>query len=120
MNPAAAKRGDTIEATDTHLLPDSTPISLKFKGVIDSGLCDSVLIMDQPSATQDSGASNIPPHPGAFLRPPSNKGRIILGSQSVLIDDKPAARDGDMASTCNDPVDLPFGTVKASGSVCIG
>jgi uncharacterized Zn-binding protein involved in type VI secretion len=43
-----------------------------------------------------------------------------MGSPTVLINDKPAARNGDIAMTCNDPVDAPLGTVIATGSVMIG
>ncbi len=37
-----------------------------------------------------------------------------------LINGKQAARNGDTATTCNDPVDLPVGTVVAAGTVLIG
>ena len=43
-----------------------------------------------------------------------------VARRSVLIDDKPAARDGDPALTCNDPGDLPNGTVVARGTVFVG
>ena len=39
---------------------------------------------------------------------------------TVKIMGLPAARMGDMAQTCNDPADLPAGTVIASGTVLIG
>ena len=42
------------------------------------------------------------------------------GSGSVFIDDRPAARLGDKAMTCNDPADLPIGDVEADGSVLVG
>jgi len=38
----------------------------------------------------------------------------------VKINGKMAARNGDMATTCNDPVDIPSGTVMAVGTVMIG
>jgi uncharacterized Zn-binding protein involved in type VI secretion len=38
----------------------------------------------------------------------------------VLINGKPAARQGDTALTCNDPADLPAGTVVAAGTVMVG
>jgi len=38
----------------------------------------------------------------------------------VLINGKGAARTGDTARTCNDPVDLPVGTVVAASTVDIG
>jgi uncharacterized Zn-binding protein involved in type VI secretion len=43
-----------------------------------------------------------------------------MGSTTVLINGKPAARNGDTALTCNDPADLPAGTVVAVGTVNIG
>jgi uncharacterized Zn-binding protein involved in type VI secretion len=38
----------------------------------------------------------------------------------VKVNGKPAARTGDKAVTCNDPSDLPVGTVVAAGTVMIG
>jgi uncharacterized Zn-binding protein involved in type VI secretion len=38
----------------------------------------------------------------------------------VKINGKMAARNGDMALTCNDPTDLPNGQVIAVGTVFIG
>ena len=44
----------------------------------------------------------------------------VVGSATVKINGKPAARNGDKALTCNDPADLAAGTVIAVGSVLIG
>ena len=49
-----------------------------------------------------------------------NRGQIIMGSATVLINGKGAARNGDTANTCNDPADMPVGTVIAVGTVLIG
>jgi uncharacterized Zn-binding protein involved in type VI secretion len=38
----------------------------------------------------------------------------------VFINGKSAARNGDVADTCNDPADTPVGTVVAVGTVFIG
>jgi uncharacterized Zn-binding protein involved in type VI secretion len=81
--------------------------------------------MGMPAATVDSTADNVPPHiptpPGtAFQNPPKNKGTIKVGSQTVKINGKAAARMGDTAETCNDPADAPVGTVVAAGTVLIG
>ena len=43
-----------------------------------------------------------------------------MGSQTVKINGKSAARNGDVATTCHDPVDLPVGTVIGAGTVLIG
>ena len=74
--------------------------------------------MGLPAATVDSTADNTPPHiptpPGtAFQKPPANKATIKLGSPTVKINGKMAARHGDIATTCNDPADLPNGQVIA-------
>jgi uncharacterized Zn-binding protein involved in type VI secretion len=54
------------------------------------------------------------------VKPPSNRATIIKGSATVFINGKLAARSGDTAMTCNDPVDAPVGTVVAVGTVMIG
>ena len=43
------------------------------------------------------------------------------GTSVVLINGKMAARQGDMVMTCNDPADMPMGTITAgSPTVIIG
>jgi len=130
MGQPAAKQGDQITAVDTHIVvipspPGTSPLPHPFSGIINGGLSSDVNIMGQPAATVDSTADNTPPHvpspPGtSFSNPPSNKGTIMLGSPTVKINGKMAARNGDMAKTCNDPTDLPVGTVVAVGTVMIG
>lgn len=125
----AAKQGDKIIATDIHIImipspgPVPTPLPHPFMGIIDGALSQDVKIMGMPAATVDSTASNTPPHipqGGPFQKPPSNKGTIKMGSTTVKINGKMAARNGDMAMTCNDPSDIPAGTVMAVGTVFIG
>jgi uncharacterized Zn-binding protein involved in type VI secretion len=131
MGQPAAKQGDQIVATDTHIVivpgtpPTPTPLPHPFTGVINGALSSDVKIMGMPAATVGSTADNTPPHmptpPGtAFQSPPANKGTIQMGSQTVKINGKAAARNGDTAATCNDPGDLPVGTVVAVGTVLIG
>jgi uncharacterized Zn-binding protein involved in type VI secretion len=132
MGQPAAKQGDRVTATDIHivLVPSvtgavPTPLPHLFAGVITGGLSSDVRIMGMPAATVGSTADNTPIHfpmpPGAsFQKPPSNKATIQLGSPTVRINGSMAARHGDLALTCNDPVDLPVGTVIAVGTVRIG
>jgi uncharacterized Zn-binding protein involved in type VI secretion len=132
MGQPAAKLGDQVTATDIHIIlvpappgpPIPTPIPHPFTGIITSGVSTNVMIMGQPAATIGSGATNTPPHiplaPGPFQIPPTNQGTIITGSATVTINGKPAARNGDTATTCNDPAPLPAGTVVAVGTVMIG
>lgn len=129
MGQPAAKQGDTVVAVDIHILmvpspggPVPTPIPHPFNGIIDASLSSNVMIMGMPAATQGSIADNLPPHipqGSPFQKPPTNKGQIITGSPTVFINGKPAARNGDTALTCNDPADLPIGTVVAVGTVMV-
>ena len=130
MGQPAAKQGDQIVGVDTHIImipspggPVPTPLPHPFSGIIDGSLSSDVKIMGMPAATLNSTATNTPPHipqGGPFQAPPSNRGQIILGSATVLINGKGAARNGDTANTCNDPADMPVGTVVAMGTVLIG
>ncbi|XXY17058.1 PAAR domain-containing protein [Sorangium sp. So ce216] len=129
MSKPAAKQGDRVSATDTHIVmvpsgsgPVPTPTPLSFEGLIDGGLSATVLIDEQAAAVQGSQAHNVPPHVapnGTFQRPPSNEATVQTGSATVLIDDKPAVRDGDTALTCNDPADAPVGRVVVANSTVI-
>jgi uncharacterized Zn-binding protein involved in type VI secretion len=128
MGQPAAKQGDQVTALDTHLIqPPGTsppvPIPHPFSGLLDGGLSADVNVMGQPAATVDSTATNTPSHipqGGSFVSPPSNKATVLTGSATVQINGKSAARNGDTAKTCNDPADLPAGTVVAVGTVLLG
>lgn len=130
MGLPAAKQGDQISAVDIHIImiptpggPVPTPLPHPFMGIIDNNLSPDVKIMGMPAATVDSIASNLPPHipqGGPFQKPPTNKATIKMGSVTVKINGKMAAKNGDMAMTCNDPADMPAGTVIAAGTVFIG
>jgi len=128
MGQPAAKQGDQITATDIHIVmipspggPVPTPLPHPFVGVIGGSLSADVKIMGRPAAVVGSTADNTPhvPQGGPFQKPPTNRAQIIMGSPTVFINGKPAARNGDTALTCNDPVDLPVGTVIAVGTVMV-
>jgi uncharacterized Zn-binding protein involved in type VI secretion len=130
MGMPAAKQGDKVMATDIHIQmvpspggPVPTPLPSPFVGTIDGALSSDVQIEGQGAAVVGSTATNSPSHmptAGPFQKPPSNKATIQQGSNTVQINGKSAARMGDPAMTCNDPADLPAGTVIASGTVLIG
>jgi uncharacterized Zn-binding protein involved in type VI secretion len=132
MGLPAAKQGDQVVAVDIHIVmvpsaagPTPTPLPHPFAGKLNGGLSSDVKIMGKAAAVVGSTADNSPSHqptpPGTgFQKPPSNKATIKLGSPTVKINGKAAARTGDKAMTCNDPSDLPSGTVVAAGTVLIG
>lgn len=129
MKPAA-KQQDQIVAVDTHIVmipaPSGsvpTPLPHPFSGQLDGGLSDDVMIEGMAAAVEGSTATNTPAHipqGGPFQSPPADSATIEMGSSSVFINGKAAARMGDTAKTCNDPSDLPVGTVIAAGTVMIG
>jgi uncharacterized Zn-binding protein involved in type VI secretion len=130
MGQPAARFGDQVIATDVHIVmipspggPVPTPLPSPFTGIIEENVSTNVMIGGRPAATVGSIAINTPPHipeGGPFQVPPTNQGEIMMGSMTVLINKKPAARNGDTALTCNDPVPLPVGKVEAFGTVLIG
>ena len=130
MGQPAAKQGDKIIATDVHIImipspggPIPTPLPNPFNGIINDNLSTNVKIIGMFAATVGSNASNIPPHipqGGPFQKPPLNRATIQTGSATVKINGKMAARNGDIAITCNDPADAPMGTVVAISTVMIG
>lgn len=130
MGMPAAKMTDLIVAVDTHLTivpaapsPVTVPLPYPFNGIIDNSLSSDVFIMGLPAATVGSTATNTPPHIPmgiSFQNPPTNQGEIIMGSTSVMINSKAAARAGDTCKTCNDPAPLPVGVVVAVSTVFTG
>lgn len=131
MGMPAAKMGDKVVAVDTHIFlipappgpPVPTPLPSPFNGTITGNCSTNVIIEKKPAATVGSTAMNMPPHMpqgGPFQVPPTNQGQIIMGSPTVMINGKPAARNGDTALTCNDPAPLPIGKIIAVGTVMIG
>jgi uncharacterized Zn-binding protein involved in type VI secretion len=130
MGQPAAKQGDKVVGVDIHIVvmpapAPPAPLPHPFSGMLSGNLSSDVKIMGKPAAVVGSTADNVPPHiqnpPGvSFQNPPKNKATIQRGSATVKINGKPAARAGDMAMTCNDPSDVPAGTVVAVGTVMIG
>jgi len=130
LGKPAAKQGDMVTATDIHivLIPSPagsvpTPLPHPFVGTLSGDLSSDVRVMGQWVATVGSTAQNQPPHipqGGSFQRPPSNRGQILVGSATVRVNGRPAARTGDTVMTCADPVDAPNGSIVAVGTVNFG
>lgn len=132
MGKFAAKQGDQIVAVDMHIVmvpsPSGTvptPLPHPFSGMLDGNLSQNVKIEGRPAATVGSTASNQPPHiptpPGtSFQIPPQNQATILMGSGTVMINGKPAARMGDQVQTCADPVPNTSGQLIATGTVMLG
>lgn len=111
MGLPAAKMNDLIvNAGDLHVIisaASGAPVTepLPFSGAITIGTCPTVRVNGQPAAVVGSTAMNNPPHVpigGSFSVPPTNLGRIIMGSPTVRFGGQAAARAGDPCETCHD------------------
>lgn len=132
MGQAAARQDDQVIGSDTHIVivpagsaQVPTPLPHPFKGKISGGTIATVKIAGASAAVVGSTADNTPAHsptpPGiSFQKPPGNKATLQAGSGTVKIGGKAAARNGDIALTCNDPADVPVGSIIAVGAVFIG
>jgi uncharacterized Zn-binding protein involved in type VI secretion len=132
MGVPAATANHTVLAIDTHIVlvpspggPIPTPLPHPFAGALDGSLVTTVKIGGQAAAVVGSTATNNPAHlptpPGtSFQSPPANRGTVFMGSSTVKIGGKPAARHGDSVTTCNDPADAPVGHILAAGTVLMG
>ncbi len=130
MGKEAAKKGDKVSSLDIHMVdiptptgPVTVPLPHSFKAELKEKLSKNVNIMGKPAAMRGSTGPNSPKHVALGLRfasEPSNECSVFLGSMTVNINGRPAARSGDLALTCNDPTDLPIGKLDASGSVKFG
>lgn len=131
-NPAATQTSPVL-AVDLHIVmvptpvgPVPVPLPHPFSGQIVSGTVSTVLTGGLPTATVNSTAQNLPPHlptpPGVmFQKPPSNQGTVLLGSMTVMAGGQGVARLGDKVMTCNDPADLPQGTIiNGAPTVLVG
>jgi uncharacterized Zn-binding protein involved in type VI secretion len=130
MGQPGAKEGDQVVGVDTHIVmipspggPVPTPLPNPFVGKLDGELSSDVNIEGKPAATEGSTATNSPSHipaGGSFQSPPADKGTVTMGSSTVFVNGKAAARMGDTVDTCNDPTDAPVGSIIAVGTVLIG
>jgi uncharacterized Zn-binding protein involved in type VI secretion len=124
MGLPAAKEGDQVISVDTHTVmvpappgpPVPTPLPHPFTGQLDGALSSDVHIEGKAAATVDTTTANSPAHlptpPGtAFQKAPGDQGTVVVGSQTVKINGKAAARAGDSVETCNDPADAPVGQI---------
>ncbi|ONI81521.1 hypothetical protein ALI144C_19600 [Actinosynnema sp. ALI-1.44] len=127
MTMPAAKLGDQVVGVDVHIVlvpsptgPVPTPVPLPFDGKIVDGCSGNVLIEGAPAAVVGSAAANSPVHVppgGEFETPPTNRGTLVAGNPTVLVNGKPLARSGDQVTTCNDPVPEPTSAIIATGTV---
>jgi uncharacterized Zn-binding protein involved in type VI secretion len=128
MGTPAAVMGDRINAVCAiHLLPGplGAPMPsppLPFSAPLLQGVATKVLIAGKPAAVAGSSGFNTPPHVGLhpsdpFMVPPQQRGTVVMGSTTVLIEGKPAARTGSPCTVC---AGLPGQLAGTAATVLIG
>jgi uncharacterized Zn-binding protein involved in type VI secretion len=129
MSSPVARQGDPVQGLDNHVLlvpspagaPVPTPTQLPFAGVLRDGLSGDVKVEGRYAALVGSVAPNQPAHvipPNVqFAVPPANRGTVVRGSATVLVNGKALARAGDPVLTCSESP-APTGTI-AGGSATV-
>jgi uncharacterized Zn-binding protein involved in type VI secretion len=111
MGQAAAIMGDAITAQCTiHLIPGAMGAPqpgppMSFSAKLTLGLASTVMITGKPAAVKGSSGLNLPPHVGLhpsdpFMVPAQQMGQVMMGSMTVLIEGKGAARTGSTCTVC--------------------
>jgi uncharacterized Zn-binding protein involved in type VI secretion len=128
MGTPAAVMGDRISAVCAiHMIPGpvGNPMPsppMPFSAPLLQSLATKVLIGGKPAAVQGSSGFNTPPHVGLhpsdpFMVPPQQRGTVMMGSTTVLMEGKPAARTGSPCTVC---AGLPGQLTGTAATVLIG
>lgn len=129
MGQPAVVMGDKISgACSVHQIPNPSSGApqpappMPFSATLTQGLSTKVQIGGKAAAIVGSSGYNTPPHVGLHpsdpcMVPTSQTGRITVGSTSVLIEGKPAARSGDACMMC---AGVPGQLVGSATTVLIG
>ena len=115
MGAPAIVMGDKITGQCAiHMIPNpatgapqpSPP--LPFSAPLTMGLATKVMIGGKAAAVAGSSGLNTPPHVGLhpsdpYMAPPTEKGQIVMGSVTVLIEGKGAATAQSTCTCCATP-----------------
>lgn len=127
MGVPAVVLGDRVMGTcPGHLVPGPMGAPrpagpLPFSAPLTLALVPTVLIAGKPAAVVGSSGLCTPPHVGLhpadpFLAPPVQTGRVLMGSTTVFLGGKPAAKTGSNCQMCSTPGTL----VGSATTVMIG
>jgi uncharacterized Zn-binding protein involved in type VI secretion len=112
MGTPAAVMGDQVTGTcPIHQIPNpATGVPqpappMPFAAPLLTGLATRTLIGGKPAAVQGSSGLNTPPHVGLhasdpFMVPTTQRAQVVMGSTTVLIEGKPAAKTGSSCTIC--------------------
>lgn len=126
--PAAVMGDKVVGMCAIHLIPN--PASglpqpgppMPFSAPLTLSLATKVLIAGKPAAVMGSQGFNTPPHVGLhpadpFMVPTMQIGRVVMGSMTVLIEGKGAAKTGCPVAMC---AMVPGQLVGSAATVLVG
>lgn len=111
MGTPAAVLGDRIQGTCVgHQIPmgpgnPGPAPPLPFSAPVIEGVATTVLVNNKPMIGAGAAGLNMPPHVGLhasdpFMAPPMQRGTVLQGSATVVVEGKPAARLGSQCMLC--------------------
>ena len=128
MGTAAAVAGDKITGICAgHLTigPAGAAIPappMPFSAPLTTGLASSVMIGGKPAAMAGSGGTALPPHVGLhasdpYFTPTTQKGTVLSGSTTVLVEGQPLAN---MSSSCTMCMAPAVSLLATAATVLVG
>jgi uncharacterized Zn-binding protein involved in type VI secretion len=126
--PAATLNDRIMGMCATHQIPSPagapmpSPAPMPFSSPLTLGLAMTVQIGGKPAAVQGSSGFNTPPHVGLHatdphMAPPTQSGRVLVGSTTVQFEGKGAAYTGCQTSIC---FQMPGNLAGTAATVQIG
>lgn len=125
--PAAVLMDKIVGVCSLHMIPNPATGApqpgppMPFSSPLTLQLATTVIIASKPAGVMGTFGYNTPPHVGLHpadphMVPLNQIGRVVVGSPTVLIENKPAARTG---STCTIDFGMPGQLIGTAATVLI-
>lgn len=118
MGAPAIVMGDKITGQcPIHMIPNPATGApqpappMPFSAPLTMNLANTVMIGGKPAAVAGSQGMNTPPHVGLhpadpYMAPPMQMGKVVVGSTTVMFENKPAATAQSTGTCCATPGSL--------------
>jgi len=118
MGAPAIVMGDKVTGQcPIHMIPNPATGApqpappMPFSAPLTMNLANTVMIDGKPAAVAGSQGMNTPPHVGLhpsdpYMAPPTQMGQVVVGSTTVMFENKPAATAQSTCTCCATPGSL--------------